>query len=111
MQKSALAVQSDAHRQAALTLATPAGCDSALGERGRDSTPPYPRHELYGVGSPLGDLSMLVKDPEKDGFEGDRRQELPTVHLDFVYAAITLFGWPSQAIRLSACDPLPLLPE
>jgi hypothetical protein len=45
-------------------------CDSALGERGRDSTPPYPRHELYGVGSPLGDLSMLVKDPEKDGFEG-----------------------------------------
>jgi hypothetical protein len=48
-------------------------CDSALGERGRDSTPPYPRHELYGVGSPLGDLSMLVKDPEKDGFEGDRR--------------------------------------
>src|SRR5262245_34677371 len=36
-------------------------------------------------------------------------QELPTVHLDFVYAAITLFGWPSQAIRLSAwCPSLPL---
>ena len=37
-------------------------------------------------------------------------QELPTVHLDFVYAAITLFGWPSQAIRLSARCPSVSLP-
>ena len=38
-------------------------------------------------------------------------QELPTVHLDFVYAAITLFGWPSQAIQLSAWCPSPILPN
>jgi hypothetical protein len=36
-------------------------------------------------------------------------QEPPTVRLDVVYAAITLFGRPSQAVRLSArCPSLPL---
>jgi len=36
-------------------------------------------------------------------------QEPPTARLDFVYAAITLFGRPSQAVRLSArCPSLPL---
>jgi hypothetical protein len=38
-------------------------------------------------------------------------QELPTVHLDFDYAAITLFGWPSQAIHLSAWCPSMILPN
>ena len=38
-------------------------------------------------------------------------QELPTVHLDFVYAAITLFDWPSQTIRLSVWCPSILLPK
>ena len=38
-------------------------------------------------------------------------QEPPTVRLDFVYAAITLFGRPSQAVRLSARCPSLLLPK
>jgi len=38
-------------------------------------------------------------------------QEPPTVRLDFAYAAITLFGRPSQAVRLSARCPSLLLPK
>ena len=38
-------------------------------------------------------------------------QDPPTARLDFVYAAITLFGWPSQAIRLSLRSPSLLLPK
>ena len=37
-------------------------------------------------------------------------QELPTVHLGFDYGAITLFGWPSQAIHLPSQCPLMSLP-
>ena len=38
-------------------------------------------------------------------------QELPTVRLDFDYGAITLFGQPSQVVRLSAWCPSMLLPK
>ena len=38
-------------------------------------------------------------------------QEPPTVRLDFTYGAITLFGRPSQAVRLSARCPSLLLPK
>ena len=38
-------------------------------------------------------------------------QEPPTVRLDFIYGAITLFGRPSQAVQLSARCPSLVLPN
>ena len=38
-------------------------------------------------------------------------QELPTVHLDFVYGAITRSGRPSQVVQLAAWRPLLSLPR
>jgi hypothetical protein len=46
------------------------------------------------------------------GFLVSRCTQVPsTVHLAFVYGAITLFGRPSQAARLTAWCPSLLLPE
>ena len=46
------------------------------------------------------------------GFLVSRRTQVPSrSRLDFVYGAITLFGRPSQAARLSARCPSLLLPE
>ena len=46
------------------------------------------------------------------GFPVSRCTQVPpTVHLDFVYAAITLFGQPSQVVRLSSWCPSLLLPK
>ena len=46
------------------------------------------------------------------GFHVSRcTQEPPTVHLDFVYGAITLFGQPSQVVRLSPRCPSLILPN
>ena len=46
------------------------------------------------------------------GFLVSRCTQVPlTCRSDFIYGAITLFGWPSQAIRLSPRTPSLLLPK